>query len=202
MTFSEPAGSAEFVHFRSSPDKISFISHDIIYALCEDRSNNLWIGTVAGIDKTDLKKKSIKTYLNSDNPNSIDLLDNVIASVYQDSNGKLWIGNWGKGLNILDRSTNEVIHYTSELDGKMHIPQNHVHVIFKDSNSRIWLGTRNGVSIFDKNKNLFIPVQDYFDAPAFNFFNNNRVYCIVEDFQGKMWIGTGNGIIILTACLL
>ncbi|MBE9510651.1 MAG: PAS domain S-box protein, partial [Bacteroidetes bacterium] len=197
MTYSVPTGSAGFIHFRSGPDQTYSISHDIVYSLYEDTSNNLWIGTIAGIDKTDLKKKSIRTYMKSDNPNSINLLDNVIASVYQDSDGKLWIGNWGKGLNILDRGTNEVIHYTSELTGRTHIPQNHVHVIFEDSKSRIWLGTRNGVSIFDKNSNLFIPVQDYFKTPDFNYFNNNRVYCIVEDSRGKIWIGTGNGIIIL-----
>ena len=197
MTYSDPAGSADFIHFRHGLDKINSISHDIVHSLCEDSSNNLWIGTVAGIDKTDLKRKSIRTYMKSDNLNSIDLLDNVIASVYQDREGKLWIGNWGKGLNILDRGINEVIHYTSELAGRMHIPQNHVHVIFEDSKSRIWLGTRNGVSIFNKNRNLFIPVQDYFNAPDFNFFNNNRVYCIIEDSYDKIWIGTGNGIIIL-----
>jgi PAS domain S-box-containing protein len=135
--------------------------------------------------------------MKSDNPNSIDLLDNVIASVYEDADGKLWIGNWGKGLNILERATKEVIHYSSELSGRKHIPENHVHVIFKDSNSRIWLGTRNGVVIFDDNRNLFIPVQDYFNAPDLNFFNNNRVYCILEDTRDNIWIGTGNGIIII-----
>ena len=197
MTCSGPTGSANFIHFRSGSDQTYSITHDIVYSLYEDNSNNLWIGTIAGIDKTDLKKKSIRTYMKSDNPNSIDLLDNVIASVYQDSDGKLWIGNWGKGLNILDRNTNEVIHYTSELTGRTRIPENHVHVIFEDSKSRIWLGTRNGVSIFDKNRNQFIPVQDYFKTPGFNYFNNNRVYCIIEDSRGKIWVGTGNGIIIL-----
>jgi len=197
MTYSRSTGPTGFIHFRSGPDKTNFISHDKIHSLYEDKSNNLWIGTLTGVNKTDLKKKSIRTYMKSDNPNSFNLLDNVIASVYQDSDGKLWIGNWGKGLNILDRATNEVIHYSSELSGRKHIPENHVHVIFKDSKSRIWLGTRNGVGIFDSNRNLFILVQDYFNAPDFNYFINNRVYCILEDSTGKIWIGTGNGIIIL-----
>jgi PAS domain S-box-containing protein len=190
-------GPAEFYHFRSGPDNTTYIGHDIVYSLFEDNSNNLWIGTIAGIDKSDLKKKNIRTYNKSENPNSIDLLDNIIASIYQDDDRNLWIGNWGKGLNILDRNNNKVSHYTSELSGKHHIPQNHVHVIFEDSKSRIWLGTRNGVSILDKNQNLFIPVQEYFKAPHFNYFNNNRVYCIIEDSKGEFWIGTGHGLYIL-----
>ena len=84
MTYSGSTGSADFIHFRSGPDKINFICHDIVHSLYEDNSDNLWIGTIAGVNKTDLKKKNIRTYIKSDNPNSIDLLDNVIASVYQD----------------------------------------------------------------------------------------------------------------------
>ncbi len=192
-----PPGSAEFIHFSSGPDNTNYISHDIVPSLFEDNSQNLWIGTIAGIDKTDLKKKNIQTYIKSENPNSVDLLDNVIASVYQDDDRDLWIGTWGKGLNILNRSTNKVSYYTSELTGEFHIPQNHVHVIFKDSKSRIWLGTRDGVSIMDTHQKRFVPVQEYFNAPDFNYFNDKRVYCMIEDSAGELWIGTGNGIYIL-----
>ena len=190
-------GSSEFIHFRNLADNNSFVGHDIVLSLFEDRSHNLWIGTVAGLDKTDLKKKSIKTFQKSDNPNSLDLLDNVIASVFEDDDRKLWIGTWGKGLSIIDRNTNEASHYLAEISGERHIPENHIHVIFKDSKSRIWIGTRNGVSILDRSLNQFIPVEEYFDAPDFNYFSNNRVYCIVENSDSRFWIGTGNGICIL-----
>jgi PAS domain S-box-containing protein len=191
------AGSTDLFHFRSGPDNTNYISHDIVSSLFEDNSHNLWIGTIAGIDKTDLKKKSIQTYNKSENPNSVDLLDNVIASVYMDDERNLWIGTWGKGLNIFDRINNKVTHYTSELSGSFHIPQNHVHVIFEDSRSRIWLGTRNGISILDTKQKIFIPVDEFFQVPDFNYFDNNRVYCIIEDTKGEIWIGTGNGIYIL-----
>jgi PAS domain S-box-containing protein len=190
-------GSIGFDQFRSGTGTGNVISHDIVYSLYVDNSSNLWVGTIAGLDKTDLKKKNFMIYKKSDNPNSIDLLDNVIASVYKDISGKLWIGNWGKGLNILNRSTNEVVHYSSDFSGKMHIPENHVHVIFEDSESIIWLGTRDGVCIYNENTGRFIPVQDYFTTEKFNLFDNNRVYCMIEDSTGKIWIGTGNGINIL-----
>ena len=197
MTDLGSAGRVAFFHFRSGPDNRNYISHDIVYSLFEDNSNNLWIGTISGINKTDLKKKSIRIYNKSENPNSIDLLDNVIASVYQDVDRNLWVGTWGKGLSIIDRNTLDVTHFTSELSGSYHIPQNHVHVIFKDSRSRLWLGTRNGVSILDTSRQLFIPVQDYFDLQDFDYFSNNRVYCMIEDSRGEFWFGTGNGICIL-----
>jgi len=49
----------------------------------------------------------------------------------------------------------------------------------------------------DTHQKLFVPVQEYFNAPGFNFFNDKRVYCIIEDTAGDIWIGTGNGIYIL-----
>ncbi len=190
-------GSFGFEQFRGIAGIRNVLSHDIVYALHEDNSYNLWIGTIAGVDKTDLKKKNFSIYKRSDDPGSVDLLDNLIASVYEDRSGRLWIGNWGKGLNILSRSTDEVIHYSSDFPGKMHIPENHVHVIFEDSESLIWIGTRDGVCIYNENSGWFTPVHDYFNTAEFNLFDNIRVYCMIEDSDGKIWIGTGNGIQIL-----
>lgn len=192
-----PTRPAEFTHFRNLADNSAFIGHDIVISLFEDQSQNLWIGTLAGVDKTDLKKKNIKTYQKTDDPNDLELLDNVIASVYEDDQQILWVGTWGKGLSMFDRSTNTATHYLAELNGDRHIPENHVHVIFRDSQSRIWLGTRNGVSIWDPPDRRFVPVELYFDAPEFNYFTNNRVYCIIETSDHRFWIGTGNGICIL-----
>lgn len=192
-----PDGQGNFTNFRNLADNNNFLAHDIVISLFEDESQNLWIGTLAGVDKTDLKKKNIKTYQKSDSPDALDILDNVVASIYEDEEGKLWVGTWGKGMSIIDRKTNEATHYQSELTGERHIPENHVHVIFKDSQSRVWLGTRNGVSILDKSEKRFVPVEAYFDAPDFNYFTNNRVYCILEASDHRFWIGTGNGICIL-----
>lgn len=192
-----PTRPGEFTHYRNLADNDAFIGHDIVLSLYEDQSQNLWIGTIAGLDKTDLKKKNIKTYQKTENPNDLDLLDNVIASIYEDENQILWVGTWGKGLSMIDRKTNKSTHYLAELSGDRHIPENHVHVIFRDSKSRIWLGTRNGVSIWDPSDRLFIPLEDYFSAPDFSYFNNNRVYCIIETSDQRFWIGTGNGICIL-----
>jgi signal transduction histidine kinase len=186
-----------FTHFRSMVNSPHHISHDIVYSLHEDRSGNLWIGTIAGIDKIDLKKKKFRHYKMSANPDAVQLSDNVIGSIYKDLDGKLWIGTWNKGLNVYDRSTRSIEYYSSEFSDNRHISGNNIHVIFRDSKSRIWLGTRNGVSIFDRDRKRFILLQDYFNMETAGYFIGNRVYCIIEDSFGKIWIGTGNGIFVL-----
>jgi len=184
----------ELTNFRSGPNHENFIGHDIVYSLFEDRSQNLWIGTIAGLDRTDLKTKKFRSYKKTDDPNSLDLLDNVIGSVYIDEQQRLWIGNWGKGLNIYNPKSREMLHYSSEFDGDRNIPNNHVHVLFEDSESRLWMGTRNGVSIYNKQKQSFTSFAEYFGIENVDFFSNNRVYCITEISNGEIWIGTGNGI--------
>jgi signal transduction histidine kinase/ligand-binding sensor domain-containing protein len=189
--------TVDFINFRSYADNQNYISHDIVYSLYEDKSFNLWIGTLAGIDKMNLKRKKFRHYEKTDDPGSVNLLDNVIASIYKADDGKLWIGTWNKGLNIYDRNTNEVIHYSSSMGGNRHIPGDNVHVIFRDSRDRIWLGTRNGVCLYQHETGRFVPFQEYFQIRIPDYFKGNRVYCIIEDSKGNMWMGTGNGIFIL-----
>ena len=172
------------------------ISHDIVYSLTEDRSHNLWAGTIAGIDKTDLKKKDIRILKKSDDPGSVDLPDNIIASVYKDEEGNIWAGTWGKGLVVLDPEGRSLVHYSSEFSDWRHIPENHPHVLFKDSRSRLWLGTRNGVAIYDPGSRSFIDIAKYFKAEINNAFQNIRVYTIIEDSEHRIWFGTSNGIVI------
>lgn len=192
----EYTGNLKFTHYKSGAKGTDFISHDIVYSLLEDKSCNLWIGTLAGLSKIDLKTKEFNIYKKTENTGSVDLLDNFIASIYKDTENKLWIGNWGKGLNVLDREKNEVEYYSTALQGKRNIPNNFVHVLFEDSAKRFWLGTRNGISIYSNEQNKFIPFHDYFSLKESEYFVNNRVYCINELSDGRIWIGTGNGIFI------
>ena len=182
-------------HFRYSGTS-GTISHDIVYSLYEDRSNNLWIGTIAGLDKLDLKEQKFKHYKKTDNEASIDLLDNVIGAIYKNKDDKLWIGTWNKGLNIYDRKKNRVTHYSSSQKGIYYLPDNNIHVIFRDKKDRIWLGTRNGIYLYHPLTKSFITFSEHFNIDPTDYFEGNRVYCMLEDSFGKIWIGTANGIFI------
>ncbi len=172
----------------------SEIRHNIVQSLIIDRSENLWIGTLSGISKTDLKKMKFNLYRNSNSPNSLDLLGNVIASLYKNDDGILWVGNWGQGLNLVNRNTNEVEHFSTQHTGNHKIPNDFVHVIFKDSEDNIWLGTRNGIMIYDKLGNRFLPYYEYFKNPALPILSNIRINMIIQDKSSNYWIGTQNGL--------
>jgi len=172
----------------------SEIGHNIVQSLIIDRSENLWIGTLQGISKTDLKKKKFNLYRKSNSPSSLDLLGNVVASLYKDDDGTLWVGNWGQGLNRINRQTNEVEHFSTQQTGNHQLSNDFIHVIFKDSDHRIWLGTRNGILIYDKPDNKFVPWQKYFKNTALPALNQVRIYMIIQDGSSNYWIGTQNGL--------
>jgi len=172
----------------------SDLSHNIIQSLIIDKSENLWIGTISGISKTDLKQKKFRLYRNSDSPNSIDLLGNVIAGLFKNDDGIIWVGNWGQGLNLVNPETNEVEHFSTQMTGNHYISNDFVHVIFKDSDKNIWLGTRDGIFIYNKPANNFIEWTQYFKNPEFPNFEDTRIYHIIEDQAGNYWIGTSNGL--------
>lgn len=172
----------------------SEIGHDIVQTLLIDHSENLWIGTLQGISKTDLKKKKFNLYRRSNSPNSLDLLGNVIASLYKDEDGILWVGNWGQGLNLVNRATNKVEHFSTRLTGNRKISNDFIHSIFQDSDHRIWLGTRDGILIYDKAEKKFSPWNEYFKNSALPTFKQVRIYMIIQDRTSNYWIGTQNGL--------
>ncbi len=186
--------SQNFYNIQNYTSENSEIGHNIVQSLIIDQSENLWIGTLSGISKTDLKKKKFNLYRNSNSPNSLDLLGNVIASIYKNDDGILWVGNWGQGLNLVNRNTNEVEHFSTQHTGNHKLSNDFIHVIFKDSKGNIWLGTRNGIMIYDKPENRFLPYYEYFKNPALPNLNNMRIYIILQDKSSNYWIGTQNGL--------
>ncbi len=172
----------------------SAIGHNIVQSLLVDKSGNLWVGTLSGISKTDLKQGKFKLYRNDNSPNSTNLLGNVIAGILKNNDGILWIGNWGQGLNLVNTKTGEVEHFSSQHTNGHYIANDFVHVIFKDANNNIWLGTRNGIFIYEKQKNRFADWRHFFNNPSLPGFNNIRIYQIIKDRQDTYWIGTSNGL--------
>ncbi len=193
ISFDKQANPA-FSFYNNIVSQASSISNDFVLSLFLDRSNVLWIGTLNGLNKVDLKKKKFNLYRKSNESNSVDLTYNVIASIFKDQDNLIWIGTWGKGLNIFNRTTGTVEHITSQSSGLKKIPDDYVHVIFKDSKQRIWIGTRNGISIYTYDKKQFIPLKDFFQAKNFPDFKGFRVMSIIEDKNHFFWIGTSNGL--------
>jgi ligand-binding sensor domain-containing protein/serine phosphatase RsbU (regulator of sigma subunit) len=173
------------------------LSHNIVYSLFIDKSENLWAGTLNGINRLDLKPKKFRLYRKNNLSGSVPLADNVIASIYKDKDNKIWIGTWGSGLNIYDLTSGRMQHFSSSSRGGSKLPDDFVHVIFLDKYQRKWIGTRNGLVIFDEKTRQFVDYRNFFPKYQFPGFNSNRIYCLTGTSWGDLYIGTANGLYVV-----
>ena len=169
----------------------NYLISSTIYSMIIDKSQNLWLGTLNGLDKTDLKEPRFKLYRKSAETTSVDLLDNVIGSIYKDKDNRIWVGNWNKGLNIIDRKTNKVEHYSTLLQGNNHLQNDNIHVIF-EYNNEIWIGTRDGIFVYQNNR--FIKFADYYNTKKLPNLSGVRIFSIIKDNSNNVWIGTQGGL--------
>ncbi|WP_297101098.1 two-component regulator propeller domain-containing protein [uncultured Draconibacterium sp.] len=175
----------------------SGLAHNIVQSLLIDKSENLWVGTLAGISKTDLKTDKFRLFRHSNSPTSVDLQGNVIAGMLKNDDGKLWIGNWGQGLNIVDPENNEVEHFSSQESGNHYLSNDFIHVVFKDHDGEIWLGTRDGIFVWNRQKKLFEDWLQFFDRSDWPSLENTRIYHIIQDKNDRYWIGTSIGVFLV-----
>ena len=138
-------------------EKISIddgLSQNAGLALLQDSQGYLWIGTQDGLNRySGLALNQFKH--NPDDSNSIS--HNSIIALYEDKEGMLWIGTWGGGLNRLDPRTNRIDRFMPDETNPDALPNATVTAISEDQNGRLWIGTQDGLAMFDRETEKFIP---------------------------------------------
>jgi len=133
-------------------------------------------------------------YRRDNTSSSVDLSGNVIASIYKDEGGLLWIGTWGQGLNLYNRETGSMERFSMSLPGNHYLTNDFVHVIFRDKEKNIWIGTRDGLHVFDVKNRRFIRLKEFFKAPMAPDFRGMRICMVIAGRDGSYWIGTQSGL--------
>ncbi|WP_207427834.1 hybrid sensor histidine kinase/response regulator [Pedobacter sp. SYSU D00535] len=176
--------SGKFTKFKSGTKRQNPISNNVIFALCEDREQNVWVGTEDGLDLYSPKLDGFIQFKHSaSNPRSIS--NNVINSIYEDSRGNLWVGTSG-GLNLMDRKS-KTFRIWTEQQG---LPDNTIKAILEDRQGNLWLSTNKGLVCFKVKQNTFkvYTTADGLQAEEFNAGAAHR------SADGTMYFGGINGI--------
>jgi signal transduction histidine kinase/ligand-binding sensor domain-containing protein/DNA-binding response OmpR family regulator len=164
-----------------------------INKITEDKYNNLWLVSAAGVIKVN-PQTNIDIFYNYKLKDSTSLFRNPANDVTIDNNGIIWIGSEKNGLLFYDPLKNKFSNYHSEQINNS-IIDNSILSLGKDRSGNIIIGTFTGICIFDPYKNKFknIPL---FSIQG-NIFNGGS-YSIVTDNDGVVWVGTQrNGLKIL-----
>lgn len=167
------------------------LSNNKVYSVFRDKSGNLWVGTVDGLDKLDEKTGKFQHFKNNPaDPNSIS--DNWVWPIFEDSKGNLWIGTVHGGLNKYDTKSGLFTHYQNDPTNPKSLNDNFIFSIYEDRSGVIWVGTNSG------GVNYFNPSAFFFEhifkiQGNKNSLSDNTVLSLLVDKKGKYWIGTRNG---------
>jgi len=162
-----------------------------IRALYIDKFNRLWIGT---------KDNGLCFYSTESNVfTKVEINGfNYIKSIYEDSNGHIWIGSYETGgvaqitLNN-EGDIDQIKKYTLSSPGSKELNP-YVYFIYQDDKADIFAGTREGLYKLNK-------IQDTFaQLPLPNTSTRNLLgpyfICVAQAPDGKYWIGTLGGLIV------
>jgi len=180
--------------------KVKFGSN--IYVLYEDKNGCIWMGAKNdGLycltpDKSAVSYKIERYYNIPGNNNS--LKGTSVYSIFQDSRGRMWVGTYEGGLNLLDKSPDGKVVFINNDNRLKNYPKDivqNVRYITEVSNGIVMLGTLDGLISFSVN----------FEKPEnIKFYRNvrnpdnarslsaNDVMYIFEDRKKDVYVVTQN----------
>ena len=164
-----------------------------ISAITEDKTGNLWVGTIeGGLYQLNPVTEAVQHY--SFVPqNRSSILSNNVNGLLIDSDNHLWAYTWGAGISELDLNRPQAAfrqHSNGEVPG---LEDEFIMSAAEDSINRgLWFGTTHGLVFYDKKQDLFRSVGFGSDV---NEFESVGSLCV--DRKGRLWVGTSEGLYIV-----
>ena len=153
-----------------------------IYAICEDRYGQIWLGNGWSVYKGN------KGTMNFKRMEEFGL--NYIYDIIEDSDGYIWVATLGNGVFRYDQSTREMKHYISNVEDNNSLSSNAISNITETSRGEIWFSTdRGGICRYNK------VTDDFTSFSIKDGFPDDVAYKIIEDKENNLWFGTNNGLV-------
>ncbi|MEI6950473.1 two-component regulator propeller domain-containing protein [Paraflavisolibacter sp. H34] len=175
----------------------------LVYTLLQDRSGTMWLGTKGnGLFRADLvSSQPLKyrlTHYAADPNDPYSLSSNLVYSLLEDRQGRIWIGTFEKGLNLLVRpngketflhARNAFANYPPGLAQKIR----HLQL---DGQGRVWAATTDGLLLADgqagaEKQTRFVLYQKI--PGDKESLGTNDLQFIHRDAKNRMWIATAGG---------
>lgn len=175
--------------YRYDPDRKKirrFLVDSKVYAFSQYDPEQMWVGTIHGLYRINVKDDTIVHYLENDN--SSGLQNFFITYIYADSRGNLWVGTHEGGLHLYNKFKDEFINYSFDSDDPHSIIDDYVISITEDNEGDIWIGTNSGVCKLDMQKETFLDMTENINLP------NKVINGLVFDHRSDLWISTNKGL--------
>ena len=180
--------SRQFRHQEANPESLS---DDSIFALAEDASGQIWIGTQSGLDRLDPDSGRIDHFgarlREAGVPNEAALKVNAL---YADARGTLWIG-MDSGLAKFDAPAGAFTVLRHRAVDPNSLPDGRVTSLLEDDEQRLWVGTSDGLALLDRRTDTCVVLRH--DPANPSSLPDNNVVSLYQDRSGQLWIGTKTG---------
>ena len=146
------------------------LSQGMINQILQDQYGFMWFATKDGLNKYDGISFEIFRH---DAEDSTSLSDGHIQSMYEDSNGKIWIGTLSGGLDLYDHTLGKFYHILPKDYGGTNAKSSPVIQLIEDNQKNIWVLYKNSIRIILNGAADSVYIQKYtikeLEIPQLNF---------------------------------
>lgn len=185
-----------FYKYRNVPNNSNTLADDQTTQLVIDKKDNIWIGTMSGLDKLEPATKRF-THFTSGEKKDAGISNNKVYSVSIDEDDNLWLVTASPGIDYFNTKRGKLIRHFDF--GSSDNPfddywQNHLYGICSGKNGNMWIGSKNhGLYCYNTRTGKIMNFQHKKDDPY--SISDNGVYQTLEDHLGNLWLATDAGTI-------
>jgi len=186
------AGRKNFTTYVNKPSDPNSLSWNSIYDIYVDKRQRAWIATYGGgLSMFDRSTGRFRRYRH--NVNDItSISSDSIWQLKQDRNNEdiLWISTFS-GLNMLNKSTGTIIHYSNSPGGSLNNAENRLQPLLFDEKNRVWTGTdEKGIFCLEPESSHIRHFEN--NSGDRKSLNDNSILALFQDRSGLIWVGTRN----------
>ncbi len=193
----ENGSPARFERFLNDPSDPASLSHDAVFAGCEDAAGGLWFGTYGGglcrlaSPPAPGERPAFVGYRH-DPELAASLGNDFILSLRTDRSGILWVGTSGGGLFKLTLSRERFAHFQAAPENPRRLGHNFLFSVYQDRRGVTWLGSREGLLRLDRRRDPYFRPLAESSFPG--VLRRAVVRAIIEDDRGRLWFAShGSG---------
>jgi len=189
--------SSVFNNISAQPGSNKHLSNPTVEPLIEDSDQNIWVGTMGGLNRIEPSTGTITHFL-SDPLDPLTIPRERITALAEDDAGILWIGFWDGLLASFDRQNGNVIKvYQHNRDEPSSITQSErIQYILQDADDSqvLWLATiKGGLDRFDQRSQEFTHFKALDKSAEKNTREQpsyNSMASLYDDGNGTLWVPT------------
>ncbi|MCB0684902.1 MAG: hypothetical protein KDC53_00205, partial [Saprospiraceae bacterium] len=180
----------KFKNYSHHPQEPNSLSFPRVSAIHQDRSGNIWVGTLGGgLDLYDPVHNQF-VHHRHDPYDPLSLSNEQVNAIFEDSQGRVWVGTFGGGLNLLHKDHSGFRHFNT-VDG---LANDEVMGIVNDGKGQLWVATGRGLSVLNLDELTFNNIYAY-DGLSGNEMLERSIY--YSERTGTIYCGSRSGLTII-----